>query len=114
MTKNRIKNLLFLIANITVLFIALPLIEYDLSKTIEPNLAWLPTYPVPDLIILSFASILAIYNTCILFFVLLRDLKQFGRWLLAGTVLAWLFIGVAALVLGNSFLPILWPSLFGA
>lgn len=101
-----------MILNILVLAVTMPILEYDLSKTIKPDYDWLPTNPVIDITIVSVASIIAIYHIALLFLIIIRRLKSYQRWIWLGTLIIWSIIGVMVLMLGKSFLPIYFPSSF--
>jgi len=107
----QIKNFILMILNVAALAAVMPILEYDLSKSLKPSFDWLPTYPVVDLLILSITSIVAIYNIAILFFVITRKLRNHRRWLWLSTVLIWMGIAFIVLLLGKSFLPIYFPGM---
>lgn len=101
-------NLLLLIVNILALTTVLPIIEYDLSKSFMPSTGWLKSYPAIDLMLLSIVSIVAIYNISLLFLAMLGRLIIPERVLWINTITAWTLVGIVALILGDSFLPILF------
>lgn len=107
---NQIKNFLLTILNVAALATVMPILEYDLSKSLKPGFDWLPTYRILDLILISIVSIVAIYNIAILFLVIVRSLNNHRRWLWLATVLIWMVIGFIVLLLGKSFLPIYFPG----
>ncbi len=109
---NQLKNLGLLVLNILILAVSMPILEYDLNKTLKPDYDWLPTYPVVDIIIVSVASIFAIYHIALLFLIITRRLNIYKRWIWFGTLVVWSLIGIMVLMLGKSFLPIYFPSSF--
>ncbi len=104
---NQLKNIFLMILNMAIFAVAMPILEYDLSKTLKPQFEWLPTIPALDITLISIASIIAIYNISILFLVVVKDLRNFRRWTWFSTIMAWFLIAVVVLVLGTSFLPII-------
>lgn len=108
----RTKSIILLLLNIFVLVVALPVVEYDLNKSIKDQLIWLPTNPALDLVLLSIACIIAIYNICLLFFIITRKLHVFELWLKISTAFSLFLVALVVLILGSSFLPIYFPSLF--
>lgn len=90
----------------------MPILEYDLSKTIKPDYDWLPTSPIVDIAIVSVASIIAIYHIALLFLIIVKRLNNYQRWIWLGTLVIWSLVGVMVLMLGKSFLPIYFPTSF--
>ena len=103
------KNLCLILLNLGILALALPLVEYDVSKTLHPQSNWLPTHSALDLILLSVASILAIYHLSVMMFVVFRRLDGYRRWLWRSTIVVLALVCVVIALQGRNFLAIYLP-----
>ena len=106
------KSFVLLVLNILALALAMPVLEYDLNKLINPDYGWLPTNSVADILIISIVFILAIYHISVLFFVIIRKFYGHNKIIWFGTSVIWTLTGTMILILGKSFLPIYFPASF--
>ncbi len=102
-------NLLLVLLNMIALAVALLVGEYELAKIRHPDTSWLATPQLFDLVMIVTISLLTVTNLSVLFFVIIRRLEHHHKWLWWTTALASLFALVLAVVLGDRFLPIIFP-----
>ena len=109
MTSRRSAYILVAI-NLIDLFLALMVFEYEIAKLLTPGAVWLATPRFFDLLSTTIVFLLTIFNLSVLYFVVRRRLVQHQPWL-RWTTLFVALVGISlAIVLGDRFWPIIWPS----
>ena len=101
-------NGLIALVSIGMIVVASLILEYEVAKLRNPDVPFIPTPVGLDITLTTVVILLGLANITVLIFVFLRHL-WFRRWMLATTIIGWVLLAILALVLGDRFLPIVFP-----
>jgi hypothetical protein len=101
-------NFFILIASLSMTGIASLFLEYEIAKLTHPNVGFIQTPVVFDLIASGVVISLGLSNLIVLLFVFLRHL-WLRKWMLATVMIGWMILAVMVLVLQDRFLSIAIP-----
>jgi hypothetical protein len=102
-------NLVLFLFNLVGLAVGLLVGEYEVAKLRHPDASWVMTPSPLDLVLSGLLVLVTIGNLGVLSFVILRHLESYRQWLWFGAAVSLALVIVLAVVLGDRFLPILWP-----